>query len=135
MGTPGGPAGDAYVLVRVAPDPRFVREGDDIVSGVDLTMIQAALGVRVTIPTLAGDVDLELGAGTQPGEVHVLRGKGMPVLQRHGRGDHRVLVNVVVPRRLTAEQRQALEELEQSVGEDAYEAGEGFFDRIRAAFR
>ncbi len=134
VGTPGGRAGDAYVLVRVAPDPRFVREGDDIVSAVDLTMTQAALGTRVTIPTLDGETELELGAGTQPGEIHVLRGKGMPVLQRNRRGDHRVLVNVIVPRRLSAEQRRVLEEFERSVGEDAYEAGEGFFGRIRAAF-
>src|SRR5918998_1339701 len=77
----GGRAGDVYVLVRVRPDPRFVREGDDVYSSVDLTITQAALGARVTVPTLEGDVELEFEPGTQPGQVIVLRGRGMPVLQ------------------------------------------------------
>lgn len=131
----GARAGDAYVVVRVRPDPRFVRDGDDIVSSVDLTMTQAALGASLSIPTLDGEIELELPPGTQPGEVRELRGKGMPVLRGFGRGDHRVLVNVLVPRRLTEEQRRALEELDQAVDARAYEREEGFFDRIRAAFR
>jgi molecular chaperone DnaJ len=134
-GGPGARAGDAYVVVRVLPDPRFVRDGDDVVSSVDLTMTQASLGARLTVPTLDGDVELDLAPGTQPGEVRVLRGKGMPVLRGFGRGDHRVLVNVLVPRRLTDEQRRALEELDRLVDARAYEGEEGFFDRIRAAFR
>jgi molecular chaperone DnaJ len=134
-GGPGARTGDAYVVVRVRPDPRFVRDGDDVVSSVDLTMTQAALGFRLSIPTLDGDLELEFEPGIQPGEVRVLRGKGMPVLSGFGRGDHRVLVNVLVPRRLTEEQRRALEELDQLVDAQAYERAEGFFDRIRAAFR
>ena len=89
-----------------------MRDGDDLISRVDLTMGQAALGARTTVPTLDGDVELEFKPGTQPGEVRVLRGKGMPVLRGFGRGDLRVLVNVVVPRRLTDEQRRALQEFE-----------------------
>ena len=104
------------MLVRVRPDPRFVREGNDIFSTVDLTMTQAALGASVTVPTLDGEVELEFEPGTQPGEVRVLRGRGMPVLQGFGRGDHRVLVNVLVPRRLTDEQRALLEEFERASG-------------------
>jgi molecular chaperone DnaJ len=80
-GALGGRAGDVYVLVRVRPDPRFVREGNDIISSVSLTMTQAALGARIAIPTLDGDVELEFGPGTQPGEILTLRNKGMPVLQ------------------------------------------------------
>jgi molecular chaperone DnaJ len=133
-GAPGARAGDAYVLVRVRPDPRFVRDGNDIISTVDLTMTQAALGARVSIPTLDGDHELEFKPGTQPGEVRVLRGRGMPVLRGFGRGDHRVLVNVVIPRRLTDEQRRALEEFERVADERSYSGGEGFFDRVRAAF-
>src|SRR5205823_6614973 len=101
----GARAGDAYVRVRIRPDPRFVREGNDVFSTVDLTMTQAALGATVVVPTLEGDEELEFAAGTQPGAVVVLRGKGMPVLQGFGRGDQRVLVNVVVPRHLSDEQR------------------------------
>jgi molecular chaperone DnaJ len=131
----GGRAGDVYVLVRVRPDPRFVREGNDVISTVDLTVTQAALGTTVTVPTLAGDVELEFAAGTQPGEVRVLRGKGMPVLQGFGRGDHRLLVNVAVPRHLTPEQRRLLEEFERGEHERNYKADEGFFEKLRTAFR
>jgi molecular chaperone DnaJ len=131
----GGGAGDAYVLVRVRPDPRFVREGNDVFATVDLTMTQAALGMRRTVPTLDGDIDLEFEPGTQPGEIRVLRGKGMPVLQGHGRGDHRLLVNVVTPRRLSDEQRRLLEEFEAAAQEDTYRADEGFFDKLKSAFR
>jgi molecular chaperone DnaJ len=131
----GGRAGDVYVQVRVRPDPRFVREGDDIFSTVDLTMTQAALGATVPIPTLDGETELALDAGTQPGRVVVLNGKGMPVLQGFGRGDQRVLVNVLVPHHLTDEQRHLLEEFERAAGEDTYRADEGFFEKLKSAFR
>jgi molecular chaperone DnaJ len=134
-GVLGGRAGDVYVRVRVRPDERFVREGDDIFSTVDLTITQAALGARVTIPTLDGETELEFGPGTQPGEVVVLRGRGMPVLQGFGRGDQRVLVNVAVPRRLTDEQRQLLGQFERLTDEDTYRPDEGFFDKLKSAFR
>jgi molecular chaperone DnaJ len=134
-GSRGARAGDVYVLVRVTSDPRFVREGNDIYSTVDLTMTQAALGATITIPTLDGETDLVLEPGTQPGEVRTLKGRGMPVLQGLGCGDHRILVNVLVPRRLTEEQRRALEEFERSEGEDTYRAEEGFFDKLKSAFR
>ena len=134
-GARGGRAGDVYVRVRVRPDPRFVREGDDIFSTVDLTMTQAAPGARVAVPTLEGETELEFAPGTQPGAVVVLRGRGMPVLQGFGRGDQRVLVSVVVPRRLTDEQRALLEQFEQAAGADAYRNDEGFFDKLKSAFR
>jgi molecular chaperone DnaJ len=131
----GGRAGDAYVLVRVRPHERFVRDGNDVVSTVDLTMIQAALGTRVSVPTLEGDVELEFKAGTQPGETRILRGGGMPVLQGFGRGDHRLLVNVAVPRNLTDQQRRLLEEFRRAEHDANYKAEEGFFEKLRAAFR
>jgi molecular chaperone DnaJ len=131
----GGRSGDVYVLVEVRHDPRFVREGNDIVSAVDLTMTQAALGATVPVETLAGEQELEFGAGTQPGEVRVLRGEGMPVLQGRGRGDHRVLVNVAIPAHLTDEQRTLLDEFAQSEHERNYGSEGGFFERLRSAFR
>jgi molecular chaperone DnaJ len=134
-GALGGRAGDVYVRVHVNPDPRFVREGNDIFSQVDLTIVQAALGLRTTVETLDGSVELDLPAGVQPGEVRVLRGKGMPVLQGFGRGDHRVLVNVLVPRRLTEEQRKLLGEFERASDEDTYRADESFFEKLKSAFR
>ncbi|HYZ76099.1 MAG TPA: molecular chaperone DnaJ [Gaiellaceae bacterium] len=134
-GTLGGRAGDLFVLVRVRPDPRFVREGDDIFSTVDLTITQAALGTELAIPTLQGDVTLRFDPGTQPGEIRVLRGQGMPVLQGFGRGDHRVLVNVAVPRRLSDEQRALLEEFDRRATEENYRADEGFFEKLKSVFR
>jgi molecular chaperone DnaJ len=134
-GSLGGRAGDLYVLVRVRPDTRFVREGNDIFATVDLTMTEAALGTTVRVPTLDGDTDLEFEPGTQPGEIRVLRGRGMPVLQGFGRGDQRVLVNVQVPRRLSEQQRNLLEEFERSAGEDTYRRDEGFFEKLKSAFR
>ena len=136
MGAAGTRAGDVYVQVRVRRDPRFVREGDDIFSTVDLTMTQAALGATVTIPTLAGEQELEFSAGTQPGQIVVLRGAGMPVLQGFGRGDHRVLVNVVVPRHLSEEQRRLLEQFDTHADERTYKPDdEGFFEKLKSAFR
>jgi molecular chaperone DnaJ len=134
-GVLGARAGDVYVQVHVKRDPRFVREGDDIFSTVDLTMTQAALGATVTIPTLEGEHELEFAPGTQPGQIVVLRGRGMPVLQGFGRGDHRVLVNVLVPRHLTDEQRRLLEQFDEHAHEKTYKADEGFFDKLKNAFR
>jgi molecular chaperone DnaJ len=134
-GEPGGRAGDLYVLVRVRSDPRFVREGHDLISQVDLTITQASLGAKVSVPTIDGDVELEFEPGTQPGEVRVIRGAGMPVLQGRGRGDHRLLVNVVVPHRLNDEQRRLLGEFEQATDEETYRPDEGFFDKLKSAFR
>ena len=134
-GIPGARAGDVYVQVHVRQDPRFVREANDIFSTVDLTMTQAALGATLTIPTLDGGHELELAPGTQPGQVVTLRGRGMPVLQGFGRGDHRVLVNVVLPRHLNAEQRRLLEEFDSHADEATYRADEGFFEKLKSAFR
>src|SRR5262249_17894984 len=94
IGVAGGRAGDVYVLVHVRSDPRFVREGNDVFSTVELTMTQAALGATVTVPTLDGETELRFEPGVQPGQVRVLAGRGMPALQGFGRGDQRVLVNV-----------------------------------------
>ena len=134
-GSVGGQSGDLYVLVRIRPHERLVREGDDVFSTVDLTMTQAALGARVGVSTLEGEVELEFEPGTQPGELRVLRGRGMPVLQGFGRGDHRVLVNVAVPRHLNDEQRTLLAEFERTADEKTYRPDEGFFEKLKSAFR
>jgi molecular chaperone DnaJ len=134
-GSLGGRAGDLYVQVRIRPDPRFVREGNDIFSTVDLTMTEAALGTTVRVPTLDGDTEIEFEPGTQPGEIRVLRGRGMPVLQGFGRGDQRVFVNVQVPHRLNEQQRALLEEFDRSAGEETYRRDEGFFEKLKSAFR
>jgi len=134
-GSAGARSGDAYVEVHVRQDERFVREGNDVYTTVDLTITQAALGATMTVPTLQGDEQMTFEPGTQPGEVVVLRGRGLPVLQGFGRGNQRVLVNVTVPRRLTEDQRQLLEEFERLAGAETYEPSEGFFDKLKSAFR
>jgi molecular chaperone DnaJ len=138
-GRDGGAAGDAFVAVRVRPDPRFVRDGEDLHTAVRLTMIDAALGTTIAIPALGGDVELEVPAGTQPGEARVLRGLGMPSLTSSRRGDLYVRLDVSVPRELTSDQRQALQELDRELGPEAYEADdgqdEGFFRRLKSALR
>jgi molecular chaperone DnaJ len=131
----GGRAGDVYVEVRVKPDERFVREGDDVYCTIDLTLTQAALGETVAVPTLDGEVELSFEPGTQPGTVRVLRGRGFPVLRGFGRGDLRVMVNVLVPRRLTTEQRGLLEQFERLSTDETYRADEGFFEKLKSAFR
>ena len=131
-GLVGGQAGDVYVEVRIRPDERFVREGDDIYATVDLTFTQAALGATVTIPTLEGEEELELPPGTQPGEIVVLRGRGMPILQRRGHGDQRILVNVRVPRHLTDEQRRLLREFDEHADEHTYDQVRRVFGKLKS---
>jgi molecular chaperone DnaJ len=132
---PGGRAGDLYVHVTVAPDGRFLRDGDDLIHQLDLTMVQAALGDTLEVPALDGEpIELKLSPGTQPGDVRVFRGRGMPALHGRHRGALKVAINVAVPRHLNAEQRKLLHEFEALTSEKNYEPGDGFFDRMRTAF-
>jgi molecular chaperone DnaJ len=134
-GVQGGRAGDFYVRVRIRPDPRFVRDGNDLLSTVDLTMTQAALGTTLPLETIEGEEEVEFTAGVQPGTVVTLPGKGMPVLQGRGRGDHRVLVNVLVPETLTDEQRRLLADFQRLEHERTYRRDEGLFQKLKSAFR
>ena len=109
-GEKGGPPGDAYVLVTVTADERFVRDGDDLVTVVDLSVVDAAIGTTLDVETLDGPERLDVPPGTQPGTVLTLGNKGMPSLRSGRRGDLRVVLNVIVPRRLSPDQRAALAE-------------------------
>jgi molecular chaperone DnaJ len=132
-GEAGAQAGDLYVMVSVAEDERFVREGDDLITALDVPAPLAALGSTLEIPTLEGTGTVELPAGTQPGEVLTLRGEGMPSLRRGRRGDLRVVVNVVIPRRLSDEQRALLEQLNDSLTEENLRSQESMFAKLRRA--
>ena len=135
-GERGGPPGDLYVLVAVQDDERFVRDGSDLVSVADVSAPAAALGTTVVVPTLDGDEEVEVAPGTQPGSVVTLRGRGLPTLGRGRRGDQRVVLNVVVPRKLDDRQRELLAELRDSLGEEnlADGSGESLFSKVRRAF-
>jgi molecular chaperone DnaJ len=131
VGEAGASAGDLYVLVDVAEDARFIRDGDDLITIVDVAAPLAALGVAVEVPTLEGATEVVLEPGTQPGERVVVRGRGMPRLRRNGRGDLQVLVNVQIPRHLSAEQRELLARLAETITEENLR-GE---DSVRAKLR
>jgi molecular chaperone DnaJ len=132
-GEMGAPAGDLYLLVRVREDERFVREGDDLITALDVPAPLAALGATLEVPTLEGTAPVEISPGTQPGEVLTLRGQGMPALQRGRRGNLRVVVNVVIPRRLNDEQRELLERLNGTLTAENLRAEESMFSKLRRA--
>jgi molecular chaperone DnaJ len=137
-GDRGGTSGDLYVLVRVLEDERFLRDGNDLVHLLDLPAPSAALGTTVAVPTLNGDEELKIPAGTQPGAVFTLRGKGMPSLRRGRHGDQRVVVNVQIPRNLSGEQREMLERFQATLGPHNLASDgdehESLFSRVRRAF-
>jgi molecular chaperone DnaJ len=130
-GQRGGPPGDLYVVVRVREDERFLRDGEDLVTVIDVPAPLAALGTTVQVPTFDGDVPLEIPAGTQPGESIVLRGRGMPPLSRGRTGDLRVVVNVAVPRRLTREQRDLMEQLAGTMTDENTRSDEGMLAKLK----
>ena len=116
-GENGGPAGDLLVNVAVIPDPRFQREGNDLYMDRAVSFTQAALGAELEIETIDGKVKYNLPAGTQPGTVFRLRGKGAPSINGRGRGDQYVTVQVQVPTNLTSQQKDALTAYAQAMGE------------------
>jgi len=117
-GSNGGPAGDLLVYVIVQPDAKFERDGANILLEQDISYAQAALGGEIKVPTMDGDVNLNIPEGTQTGSVFRMRGKGMPYLRGSGRGDQYVSVHVVVPKKLTDEQKDLLRKFAESVGDD-----------------
>ena len=135
-GEPGAPPGDLYVNVRVTEDPELMRDGEDLVHHLKVSIVDAALGSEAEVPTLDGSTRVRIEAGTQPGATMRLRGEGMPRMRGRGRGDIKVVVDVMVPTRLTSEQRDLLEKFEAVSGEETYNGGGGsFFDRLRGVFR
>jgi molecular chaperone DnaJ len=132
-GERGGPPGDLYVVVRVKEDERFIRDRDDLVTVVDVPAPMAALGTTISVPTLDGDVPLDVPAGTQPGETIVMHGRGMPPLGRGRTGDLRVVINVVIPRRLNRKQKDLLERLAESLSEENLREDEGMLAKLKRA--
>jgi molecular chaperone DnaJ len=131
-GEHGGPPGDLYVLVHVAPDARLLRDGDDLVTVIDLAAPLAALGATVAAPSLDGEIDVDIDAGIQPGDVVTVRGEGMPRLRRpERRGDLRLVVNVVVPRRLDREQRELMRRLADSMTAENVDSHESLLGKLK----
>jgi molecular chaperone DnaJ len=135
-GEPGqnnGPHGNLYVVINVQAHKYFRRRDDDLYLEVAINVAQAALGGEVTIPTPYGPEKLRVPSGTQPGTIFQLRGKGAPRLQRSGKGDLYVVLNVTTPQNLSGDQKKLLNDLKKSLGGDAQPLERGLLDRLRDA--
>jgi molecular chaperone DnaJ len=134
-GVGGGPPGDLYVVVHVREHAIFARQDNDIVVEVPISFPQAALGAEIDVPTLEGKLKLKIPSGTQSGKVFRLKGKGFVDLHGYGTGDELVKVSVETPRRMSARQRELLEEFSKIAGEEAtHPLSKGFVDKIREMF-
>jgi molecular chaperone DnaJ len=136
-GEPGarrGPSGNLYVVLHVNPHPHFRRQDTNILLELDLNVAQAALGDKITVPTLDGEEELIVPAGTQTGEVFKLRGRGVPHLRRNGRGDQLVMVHVLTPTKLSREQKDLLTELSKTLGKEVvHQPEKGLLEKVKEA--
>ncbi|MGH9331120.1 MAG: molecular chaperone DnaJ [Vicinamibacterales bacterium] len=140
-GANGGPPGDLYVVVHVQDHPFFQREGDDLVCEAPVTFPVLALGGSIEVPTLDGETDLNVPAGTQSGARFKLRGKGMPNVSGRGRGDLYVIVRAAVPRTLTKEQKKLVEQLGKTMPQEKIDPTappevdeKPFFEKVKDIF-
>jgi molecular chaperone DnaJ len=133
----GGPPGHLYVVLHVAGDERFVREDDSILTEVPVSYVMAALGGEVEVPTLdddcQGTAQVEVKPGTQPDDVLVRRGEGIPRVNGRGRGDHVVQFKVQIPTKLDAREEELLRTLAEETGVAVKEPKRGFFARLKKA--
>ncbi|OGW35693.1 MAG: molecular chaperone DnaJ [Nitrospirae bacterium GWD2_57_9] len=134
LGAFGGPPGDLYVYLTVEEHPLFQREGQDVICAVPIRFVQAALGDEIEVPTLTGGMKLKIPAGTQPGHVFRLKGKGFPYLRGSGIGDQLCRIMVEVPGKLTARQKELLQEFDLLNGEHSAPITTGFFDKVKEIF-
>ncbi len=133
VGLQGGPAGDAIIVIEEQEHKFFERHGDDILYDLPLSFSKAALGAEVEIPTLNGKVQLQIQPGTQTNKILRLRGKGIPRLRNHGKGDQLVRVLVWTPTELSAKDRKLFEELSKSENLKPPPNERGFFAKVKEA--
>ena len=134
LGEHGGPPGDLYIYLSVEEHQLFRREGQDVILEVPVSFSQAALGTELEVPTLNGHEKLKVPAGTQPGHVFRLRGKGFPHLRGSGAGDQVCRVMVEVPTKLSSKQKELLKEFEGLSKEDGTPITKGFFETVKKVF-
>lgn len=130
-GANGGPNGNLYVVINVKPHKFFRRKDDNILMDLNINVAQATLGDEVEVPTVDGLEKLRIPPGSQPGKVLTMSGKGVPHLRSNGRGDQKVILNVEIPRRLTADQKKLFEQLAKSLGSDVKPQERGFLDWLK----
>jgi len=134
-GLRGGPSGDLYVILHVKPHEIFQRDGDDLLCEVPVGFVQAALGTDIEVPTLTGKAEIKIPAGTQPGTMFRLKGKGIKNIQGYGHGDLHVRINVEVPTHLTAAQKAKLQEFSDLCNGKESPLSQGFFDKAKNLFQ
>jgi molecular chaperone DnaJ len=134
-GLRGGPPGDLYVVLHVRPHEIFHREGDDLLCEVPVSFVQAALGAEIEVPTLTGKAEIKIPAGTQPGTMFRLRGKGVKNVQGHGHGDLHVRINIEVPTHLTSEQKGKLQEFSALCNGKESPIRQSFFEKAKNLFQ
>jgi molecular chaperone DnaJ len=131
VGPRGGPPGSLYVAVHVQPHPSLTREGTELFYDAEISIAQAALGTRISVPTVDGEEDVEIKAGTQPNTEIRLRGKGVPHVRRAGsRGDLHVMIDVVVPTKLSKKARELLAAYAEESGESVATGGGGLREKL-----
>ena len=130
----GGPSGDLYVVLHVKPHDIFQRDGDDLLCEVPVSFVQAALGAEIDVPTLDGKAAIKIPAGTQPGTMFRIKGKGMKNVQGYGTGDLHVRINVEVPTRLSTAQKDKLQEFSDLCNGKENPISQGFFERAKRLF-
>jgi len=133
-GLRGGPPGDLYVVIYIEEHPFFQRQGSNIYCQVPIGVTQAVLGAEITVPTLEGEEKLRIPEGTQSGTVFRLRNKGIVSLGERGRGDQFVTVNLVIPTKLSKEQKQLWESLAKVSKEDEINQERNLFDKVKDIF-
>jgi molecular chaperone DnaJ len=130
----GGPSGDLYIVLSIKPHEFFERDGNDLHCVIPISFTQAALGDEITIPTLEGDTKLKIAEGTQSGKEFRLRGKGIPYLNEHGRGDLVVQVAVQTPKKLTKVQKELLRQLSDSLTVENTPTSRSLFSKVKEMF-
>jgi molecular chaperone DnaJ len=131
----GGPSGDLYVILHVRPHEIFQRDGDDLLCEVPVSFVQAALGDEIEVPTLEGKASIKVPAGTQPGTMFRLKGKGVKNIQGYGHGDLHVRIAVEVPTQLSAAQKAKLQEFAQLCNGKESPLSQGFFEKAKKLFQ
>ena len=127
----GGPNGNLYIEIQVRSHKFFRRKQNDLLLDLSINIAQATLGADIEVPTIEGPTHLNIPAGTQPGKIFTIKGKGVPHLRGGGRGDEKVVVNVEIPSRLTSEQRKLFEQLALTLGSEVNPQERSFLDKLK----
>ncbi|HVO33850.1 MAG TPA: DnaJ C-terminal domain-containing protein, partial [Elusimicrobiota bacterium] len=129
-GSRGGPSGDLFVVVHLAKDPRFTRDGDDLYTEERISFPQAAMGCEIHVDTMEEPITIKVPPGTQSGALFRLRDRGMPRLGSRGQGDQFVRAVIDVPKQLSAEQRELLRSFAKTLGENPSQYDESVLRKI-----